>query len=96
MNLRIFYSLLGGDLPKGQQKEEMFNYYNSLVGKSEFIKKRESPKTVCGSCIQRVKTNLWKYYHSLPEEVKLQDLEFTGKFVAHNMPRYVKKEIAQG
>jgi len=96
MDLKIFYSLLGGDLPKGQQKEDMFNYFNSLVGKSEFIKKRESPKTSCGSCIQRVKTSLWKFYHTLPEEQKLDDLEFTGKFVAHNMPRYVRKEITKG
>ena len=94
MDLSIFYELAGGDLPKGALKERMFSYYNSLVGKSEFIRKWENPKTSCGSCIQRVKTSLWKFYHTLPEEEKLEGLEFTGKFVAHNMPRYVVKGIA--
>lgn len=94
MDLSIFYELIGGDLPKGMVKERMFTYHNSLVGKSKFARKWESPKTSCGSCVQRVKTNLWRYYHELPEEQKLSDLEFTGKFVAHNMPKYVRKGIA--
>lgn len=95
MDLKIFYLILGGDLPKGAVKEQMFQYFNSLVGKSPLFRKVENPKTSCGSCVQRVKTTLWKYYHELSEENKLGDLEFTGKFVAHNMPRYVRKEITQ-
>ena len=94
MDLGIFYELLGGDLPKGEVKTRMFAFHNSMVGKSKYFRKSENPRTACGSCIQRVKTSLWKFYHELPEEKKLSDLEFTGKFVAHNMPKYVRKEIA--
>jgi hypothetical protein len=94
MDLGIFYELLGGDLPRGEVKAKMFAFHNSLVGKSRYINKPGNPRTACGSCIQRVKTSLWKFYHELPEDKKLSDLEFTGKFVAHNMPRYVRKEIA--
>lgn len=96
MDLSIFYELTGGGLPSSGLRERMFTFHNSLVGRTLFIKKWENPKTTCGSCIQRVKTNLWKFYHSLPEEDKLEDLIFTGKLVAHNMPRYVRQEIEKG
>lgn len=96
MDLSIFRELTGGGLPNGDLKRRMFEYHNALVSSKIIAGKQEGPNTVCGSCIQRVKTSLWKFYHTLPEGKKLSDLEFTGKFVAHNMPRYVRKEIAQG
>lgn len=96
MDLSIFCELTGGGLPTGDLKRRMFSYYNSLVAGKVIVGKHENENTVCGSCIQRVKTALWKFYHNLPEEKKLSDLKFTGRFVAHNMPRYVKKEIAKG
>ena len=96
MDLGIFYELVGGGLPTGDLKRRMFDYHNSLVAGKVIAGKHENANTVCGSCIQRVKTTLWKFYHNLPEEKKLEGLEFTGRFVAHNMPRYVRKEITKG
>jgi hypothetical protein len=90
MNLSIFYDLLGTELPKGQLKEDMFKLHNALVGRSVWCKKPENPKTVCGSCVQRVKISLWKWYHFESSE-KLQDLEFTGKFGVSKQPIYIRK-----
>lgn len=90
MSLSIFYELLTPELPRGDVKERMFNYYNSLVGTSVYFKKRENPKTVCGSCVQRVKITLWKWYHN--EVVnKLDDLEFTGNYGVSKQPLYIRK-----
>jgi hypothetical protein len=90
MDLSIFYSLLGGELPRGELKEDMFRYYNSLVGRCSYCRKPENPKTVCGACVQRVKISLWKWYHFESSE-KLQDLEFSGKFGVSNQPIYIRK-----
>ena len=96
MDLDIFYELTGGGLPNGELRKRMFDYHNALVSSKIIVGKQENPNTSCGCCVQRVKSNLWKYYHQLPDEKKLSTLDFTGKFVVHNMPRYVRKEITQG
>jgi hypothetical protein len=59
----LLIALLGNSLPKGELKAEMFKFYNSMVGKSKYFPKEENPKTACGSCIQRVKVSIWKWYH---------------------------------
>lgn len=84
-------ALVGSGLPKGDLKLEMFKFHNSMVGKSIYFRREENPKTACGSCIQRVKTNIWKWYHLDPKAPDYKELEFTGKFGAHNIPLYKLK-----
>lgn len=84
----LMIALAGVGLPKGELKEEMFKLHNSMVGKSRYFKKEENPKTACGSCIQRVKTAIWKWYHFDEKAPKYKGLVFTGKFAAHNIPVY--------
>lgn len=86
---QLLIALSGKGLPKGELKQEMFNFYNSMVGKSRYFPKQENPKTGCGSCIQRVKTAVWKWYHSDEKAPNYKGLTFTGKFGAHNIPLYV-------
>ena len=84
----LLIALIGGKMPKGELKQEMFNFYNSMVGKSKYFPKQENPKTACGSCIQRVKTTIWKWYHSDETAPSYSELEFTGRLGAHNIPLY--------
>ena len=85
---QVLTSLVGNGLPKGELKEAMFKVYNDLVGKSKYMPKWENPKTGCGSCIQRVKISLWKWYHSDEKAPTYKNLEFTGKFGIRNQPIY--------
>jgi hypothetical protein len=90
MNLDIFYDLITPELPRGDAKDSMFAMHNSLVGRSAWIRKAENPKTVCGACVQKVKVNLWKWYH-FESTKKLDDLEFTGRLGVSKQPIYLKK-----
>ena len=85
---QLLIALLGTGLPKGEIKQEMFLFYNSKVGTSKYFVKEENPKTACGSCIQRVKTAIWKWYHHDEKAPSYKGLVFTGRLVAHNMPLY--------
>ena len=84
----LVLALVGGGLPKGELKEEMFKFHNSMVGKSKYFGRQENPKTACGSCIQRVKTAVWKWYHYDETAPTYDELEFTGKLGIHNTPLY--------
>lgn len=85
---QLLIALTGTGLPKGDIKLEMFKFYNSKVGTSKYFMREENPKTGCGSCIQRVKTSIWKWYHYDETAPNYKGLVFTGKLVAHNMPLY--------
>lgn len=89
---QLLIALTGTGLPKGELKREMFNFYNSMVGKSKYFPKSENPSTGCGSCIQRVKTNIWKWYHDDKTSPNYKGLVFTGRLLAHNMPKYIYEE----
>lgn len=69
-------------------KGQMFEFYNSMVGKSKYFPRAENPKTACGSCIQRVKNSIWKWYHYDESAPTYDELEFTGKLGIHNTPLY--------
>ena len=84
----LMLALAGGGLPKNDVKKEMFSFYNSMVGKSKYFPRSENPKTACGSCIQRVKTSIWKWYHSDETAPTYSELECTGRLGAHNIPLY--------
>jgi len=84
----LILALVGGGLPKGELKAEMFKFHNSMVGKSKYFGREENPKTACGSCIQRVKTAIWKWYHYDEKSPNYAEIEFTGKLGAHNIPLY--------
>ena len=84
----LIIALVGSGLPKGELKKEMFNFYNSMVGKSKYFPRSENPKTGCGSCIQRVKTSIWKWYHYDEKAPNYKEIEFTGRLGAHNIPIY--------
>jgi hypothetical protein len=84
----LMLALSGSGLPKGDVKREMFSFYNSMVGKSKYFQRQENPNTACGSCIQRVKTSIWKWYHSDETSPTYSELEFTGRLGAHNIPLY--------
>jgi hypothetical protein len=81
-------SIIGTGIPRGEIKQEMFAFYNSKVGTSKYFMRQENPRTACGSCIQRVKTNIWKWYHLDEKAPNYKGLVFTGRYVAHNMPLY--------
>jgi hypothetical protein len=85
---QLLKSLMGTGLPKGDLKQEMFSFYNSKIGTSEHFVRRENPNTSCGSCIQRVKTSIWKWYHHDASSPNYKGFVFTGRFVAHGMPLY--------
>ncbi len=84
---QLLIRLTGNGLPFGELKDEMFKFYNSKVGTSKYMMKRENPKTGCGSCIQRVKINIWKWYHS-QESPSYKGFEFTGKYGIRMQPIY--------
>jgi len=84
----LLIALASPSMPKGNIKLEMFKFYNSMVGKSKYFPRSENPKTSCGSCIQRVKTSIWKWYHSDETAPTYEGLTFTGKLAAHNIPVY--------
>jgi hypothetical protein len=86
---QLLVALSGNGLPKGELKAEMFKFYNSMVGKSKYFPKSENPKTACGSCIQRVKTSIWKWYHYDEKAPTYKGLTFTGRLGAHNIPIYI-------
>lgn len=83
----LLLSLLRISFPKGDLKVEMFRVHNSLVGKSKHITKAESINTMCGSCIMRVKSNIFKYYHH-EYEPKFSSLVFQDKYVLDKRPVY--------
>jgi len=83
----LLLELLKTSFPKGPLKSDMFKMHNSLVGKSVHIKKAESEYTMCGSCIMRVKSNLFKYYHH-EYEPKFDSLVFQDKYVLDKRPVY--------
>jgi len=85
---QLLTALNGNSLPKGDLKIEMFKFYNSMLGKSKYFTKRENPATNCGSCIQRVKTNIWKWYHHDDSAPTYKGFEFTGRYGVHNIPIY--------
>ena len=91
----LLIALIGGKLPKGELKQEMFDFYNSMVGKSKYFPKEENPRTDCGSCIQRVKTTIWKWYHSDEKAPTYKGLVFTGKLGVHNIPIYTFQDAKQ-
>ena len=84
----IFLQLTSNSLPKGELKDEMFKLHNSLVGKSKYIPSKQNPNTGCGSCIQRVKVNLWKWYHYDEKAPTYKGIIFTGRLGIYNMPLY--------
>jgi len=84
----LILALVGGGLPKGELKAEMFKFHNSMVGKSKYFRKEENPKTACGSCIQRVKTSIWKWYHYDEKAPTYKEIVFSGRLGAHNIPLY--------
>lgn len=83
----LLIELLKTSFPKGDLKREMFEYHNGLRGKSSFVHKAENPNTMCGSCIQRVKSNLFKHYHH-EYEPKFESLVFQDKYVLDKRPVY--------
>lgn len=83
----LLIELLRVSFPKGELKVEMFRVHNSLVGHSEYIVKHENINTMCGSCIMRVKSNLFKYYHH-EYEPKFESLVFQDKYVLDKRPVY--------
>jgi|TARA_R110000744_G_scaffold41870_1_gene94948 hypothetical protein len=89
---QIFMGLTGSGLPKGELKQEMFKLHNSLVGTSNYIKREENPKTACGSCIQRVVVNLWKWYHFDEAATKYKGLVFANKMGIFNVPVYRRED----
>lgn len=86
---QLLVALCGKGLPKGELKTEMFKFHNSMVGKSKYFRKEENVKTSCGSCIQRVKTAIWKWYHYDEKAPNYKGLTFSGRLGAHNIPLYL-------
>ncbi len=84
----LLIALTGNKMPKGELKAEMFKFYNSMVGKSKYFPREENPKTACGSCIQRVKVSIWKWYHSDEKAPTYKGLMFTGRLGIRNIPLY--------
>jgi hypothetical protein len=84
----LIHGILTHSMPKGDLKAAMFEFHNSMVGKSKYIKVVENPNTACGSCIQRVKANVMKYYH-YEYEPKFDDkFYFTLRFGVNQIPVY--------
>jgi len=91
----LFVYLTINKLPKGDMKDKMFKLHNSLYGKSRYVRSVENPKTFCGSCIQRVKVNLWKWYHFDESAPTYDSIVFTNKMGIYNMPIYTQKKYAK-
>ena len=83
----LLIELLKTSFPKGDLKLEMFRQHNAIVGSSRYITKVENVNTMCGSCIMRVKSNLFKYYHH-EYEPKFESLVFLDKYVLDKRPVY--------
>jgi len=84
----LIRGLLMTSMPKGDLKMAMFEFHNSMVGKSNYIRVVENPKTACGSCIQRVKANVMKYYHYEFEPKFDDEFYFTLRFGINSIPVY--------
>jgi hypothetical protein len=84
----LILGLVGSGLPKGELKAEMFAFHNSMVGKSIYFKKDENPKTACGSCIQRVKCAVWKWYHLDEKAPNYKEIVFMERLGVSNVPLY--------
>ena len=84
---QLLIELLKVSFPKGDLKVEMFRLHNDLVGKSAYILKHENVNTMCGSCVMRVKSNLFKYYHH-EYEPNFDSLVFQDKYVLDKRPVY--------
>jgi len=78
-------------VPRGELREAMFKFHNSMVGKTRYIHRHENPKTSCGSCVQRVLKNVMKWYHNDENAPKYSEIEFTGKLGLNNIPVYRRK-----
>lgn len=87
-NKEMFLGIVGTGVPKGELKAAMFAFHNKWVGKSPYMLKTENPNTHCGSCIQRVKANCWKLYHSDLYRWEYKEIEWSGKLGLHNAPIY--------
>ena len=88
----LLLDLLRVSFPKGELKARMFEMHNLLVGQSQFITKAENPNTYCGSCVMRVRGNLFKFYHFEVED-KEGTLIFLNRFAINQAPVYgVKKK----
>lgn len=83
----LFYELLTVSFPRGELRDRMFAYHNDMVGKSQYFVKWENPRTMCGSCVMRVKASIFKYYH-FEYPSKNPDMIFLGKFGVNNIPIY--------
>ena len=84
----LIRELLTHSMPKGDLRAAMFEFHNSMVKKSAYITKEENPRTACGSCIQRVKANVMKYYHYEYEPKFDDEFYFTLKFGINSIPVY--------
>ena len=87
-NKEMFIGIVGQGVPKGEVKAAMFAFHNKWVGKTPHITKVENPNTFCGSCIQRVKANVWKLYHTDAYRWEYKELIFSGTLGLHNAPVY--------
>lgn len=96
---QLLIKLSGNGLPFGELKAEMFKFYNGKVGESIYMLKHENPNTGCGSCIQRVKINIWKWYHNDASAPEYKGFNFTGKFGVRMQPIYIytdpKKKVIE-
>jgi hypothetical protein len=84
----LIRGILVNSMPKGDLRTAMFEFHNSMVGKSNYFRVVENPKTACGSCIQRVKANVMKYYHYEYEPKFDDEFYFTLKFGINSIPVY--------
>jgi len=78
-------------VPRGELRDAMFAFHNSMVGKSSYMRRLENPKTSCGSCVQRVLKNVMKWYHKDANAPVYDEIEFTGKLGLNNIPVYRRK-----
>ena len=74
--------------PKGAMRKKMFEFHNSMIGKSKYFKRIENPDTRCGSCIQRVVKAIFDWYHYDESAPSYSEIEFTGRLGLNNKPIY--------
>ena len=84
----LLVALTGNVLPKGELKREMIEFHNKMVGKSAYFKRKENVNSNCGSCIQRVRAAIWKWYHFDETSPNYKGFEFTGQFGVARQPKY--------
>lgn len=88
----LISELIRNSMPSGALRAAMFAFHNDMVGRSEYFPRWENPKTFCGSCISRVRSNVMRYYH-FEYEPKFDEFLFTGKFGNNKTPMYgINKE----